>query len=178
MKFKDTIKEDKKEDLKFGELFEKELTVDEFIDSLEKHITKLFPKSYVVVQLSKKLGKSIYVKFTIGDKNQWSNGIIQNDPCGHAFHIWGKGRDQDVINEDGSFNQSLEVTGGGSLSVKPPEDSYLAYGSVKTSFRKKSGSPDKILKHLVTFFTKLKTIIKDNKDNFTDEDKLVVKKNI
>jgi len=152
------------------------MTVSEFVDSLEKAIKKIFPKSLVIVKASKNLGSSIDFTFALGkDKSEFANGIIQNDPLLHKFTIgWNS------FTEDRFIKDKIEVEAiqGGILTVMPEEGSHMAYGRVKLGFRKKTAPPEGIIKHLDNYFKKVKKILKDNMDNLTDEDRELAKKKI
>jgi len=134
------------------------LTPEEQAFAIENMIKKQFPKSYVRVKRSKGLGESIYGVFTLGkDKSEWANGIYNNDPLLHTFHIW-----LDETPTQLEWSQ-------GNMRIAP-EKKHMAYGSVKTGMRGGKGDMNKIMKALTTFFTKkLPTVVKKSKDKIHPE---------
>jgi hypothetical protein len=145
------------------------MTVDEFVKKLEATIKKIFPKSYIQIYASKNLGASITFRFALGkDKSEWVNGIIQNDPLFHTWMIgWNSFTEGHFIKDKIEADMSV----GGTLKIKPEEGSYMAFGRVKIGWRKKTDTPDKIIKHFDNYFKKVKQTLKSNKDNLPDEDK-------
>lgn len=133
----------------------------EIADLIEKSYRKYFPKG-MFYSGKKHLGGGGF-NFTlglIGDKKDYPNGIEHNDPMRHTFGVTVKG--------DG-----FEVTqSSGSLSVNPPEKSFMAMSSVKTKFRKVVGDEKKIVAGMDRFFSRLKSIVNDNKDNIYGADKI------
>ncbi len=100
----------------------------------------------------------------MGNKKDWANGIIQNDLAFTIATIDG------FKDSEGNFDNKLvfEFSGRGlSFNVKPPEGSHLAYGRVSIPARKKTGTPDAILKHVDTIFGALKKSLKDHSDEFS-----------
>ncbi len=62
----------------------------DFASKIEDEIKKIFPKSYVQVDFSNRLGTSIIISFALGkDKSEWAHGIIQNDPARMNLFIYG-----------------------------------------------------------------------------------------
>lgn len=152
------------------------MTVDEFMKELEKAIRKSFPKSYVNIQASTNIGASIHVVFAIGkDKSEWSNGIIQNDPMIHKFMIGFRQFSEGVFTSEKIL---AELSQGGTLMIMPEEGSYMAFGSVKLGWRKKTATPDKIVKHFENYFKKAKQILKNNEDNLDRKHYELIKKHI
>lgn len=146
----------------------KNLTVDEFIKETEVAIRKSFPKSYVNIRASTNLGSSITLRFALGkDKSEWTNGIIENDPLYHIMHIgWNSFADNNFTKD----KIPLDMNVGGSLKVNPEEGSYMAFGKIKIGFRKKTASPDKIVKAIEDYFKKAKKVLMDNKNNLPKSD--------
>jgi hypothetical protein len=140
--------------MEFRELVNEELEPNDFAQKIKDVMSKNFPKSYAETMYSTNLGKSIYGKFTLGSgKEEWPNGISNNDPLIHTFHVFFNGNDKYELR----WSQ-------GNMTVKP-ESPHMAYGRVKTGLRdKKSATQDQVLKSIDDFFKKLKTIVKDNKD--------------
>lgn len=147
----------------------KTMKVDDFVNKLDSIIRKHFPKSHVNVQVSKNLGKEIDVFFTLGkNKSEWVNKIAENDPLYHRFMLaWNAFEDNEFTKD--KFEAELSV--GGSLKVLPGPKSYMAFDRVKIGWRKKTGTPEAILKHFDNYFNKMKKVLKDNFDNMTEEDR-------
>lgn len=133
-----------------------------FANMIQNTIRKNFSKSFVRVSFDKRLGKSIQISFLLGkDKTEWANQIPENDPMKHMFFIWlNKMGDDDILPE----KIGIELSQGGYLLVRPKEGSHLAYDRVKIGFRKKTGTPEQILKHVDTYFKKAKQVLLKNKD--------------
>lgn len=122
----------------------------------EATVKKHFPKSSVLAHYSSGISNSITISFRLGTKDHWSNGIAHNDPLYANLHIWfGDGRPGDT--PKGEVPEKLTIEGG-------PKALYQKNFSnkVKTGWRKKSGTPDVIDKHLDRFFGKLKTLVRSN----------------
>ncbi len=143
-------------------------TVDEFTSGLESVIKKVFPKSFVRVTASTNLGASIGLVFALGGgKNEWSNGIIENDVLFHRFMIgWNSFTEGHFIKD----KIVAELSTGGSLKIDPAEGSYYAFDRVKIGWRKKTAPPDKMIKSMGDYFKKVKKVLVDNKDKIPQRD--------
>jgi len=133
----------------------------EIADLIEKSYRKYFPKG-LFYSRKKPLGGSGFT-FTlglIGDKKDVPNGIEHNDPMRHVFMVNLKGDDFEVTSNHGS------------LSTNPPKGSHMAMHNVKTKFRKVKGDEKKIVVGMDRFFSRLKSLVKDNKDNIYGGDKI------
>lgn len=150
-----------------------QMTVDEFVKALEAEVKKSFPKSYISVRASTNLGASIMFQFALGkDKSQWTNGIIQNDPLFSSWMIgWNSFTEGHFIKD----KIEAELSTGGSLKVNPDPGSHMALGSVKIGWRKKTDTPEKIVKYFGNYFKKVQTTLKANKDRMTDRDMALLK---
>jgi len=139
---------------------------------IESTIKRHFPKSYVRAKFEKGLTASIYIMFTLGDRNQYVNNIADNDIALVKAHIWN-------FNDDGSFDGKLEfeASQGGGIYVKPEEGSYMAMGRVKIGLRKKTGTPEQIIKHIDSYFGKLKKTLNDVKDRIMPDAYELIKNN-
>lgn len=140
---------------------------------IKKIIQKHFPKSYIESYFSNRLYPSIHIRFALGNKKDWSNGIIQNDIAFIVTTVDGfKETSGKRTTDNGNFDNDNKLTfdgGGFSFLVNPPEGSYLAYGRVKIPARKKTGTPDIILKHIDNVFGVLKKSLKDHSDDFSSD---------
>jgi len=133
----------------------------DFVSTLEKVIKKHFPKSYIRVQFGGNFEPSVHIVFALGNKQDWSGGYFENDIVSNSMHIWG-------FEKDGTMKdkQQLDPSGSGSFVITPAPDSYMAYDRVKVPVRKKTGSPDAIVKSVDKYFGDLKKALKSNSDKF------------
>ena len=145
-----------------------DMTVDEFMSALESAIKKVFPKSFVHTRASTNLGSSIALQFALGkDKSQWTNGIIQNDPL---FHSWMIGWNSFTEGKFVKDKIEAELSVGGTLKVEPDPGSFMAFGSVKIGWRKKTAPPDKLIPYFTNYFKKVKKVLMDNLDRLPERD--------
>lgn len=139
-------------------------TAAELVTAIETTIRKHFPKSSVRVVFQPGLKPSILIVFTVaGGKDEVPAGIMHNDLSYTLVHIWG-------MDKEGNLGPTLQFdpSQGGSILVKPPENSHLAFGNVKVGLRKKKGTPAQVLKHIDTYFTKLLKALKANKSDLPE----------
>ena len=131
--------------------------------SIQKQVIEIFPDCFFYCRVDNRFTPSIYGRFSIGkDSSEWSNGIQENDPALHTFHIFIEGE-----------KLSLEWSQGNML-IKP-ENKILAYSRAKTGMRNKKGNDSEILKAVVSFFSKLPAKIKEQEDNICDQHKPLFK---
>ena len=148
--------------------------IEPFAKKIESTIKSIFPKSHVEVLIKSPLGDfEIYITFAIGNKSDWNNGLVQNDPMYLQINI-------DGFNDNGSIPSKLyyQVFTGGSLHVKPDESEprhlRKAYGSVKVIKRAKAYGPaNKVLQKLEKDFKDIKTAIKSNLNNMMPHNQYV-----
>lgn len=132
------------------------------LDSLLKDIEMLFQRTFsrslIRTSFSTHLVPSATVTITLGDgRNEYSNGIIQNDPMHMIFMIHG-------MDNDGNFSElNVERIAGAGLMV-PSEEPHLAYGRVKVPFRKTKGDANTVLRAFDRFFGKLQDAVRANLD--------------
>ena len=137
--------------------------VEKYIQKLESAVQQIFPKSFVQGFLTTGLGTSITLRFALGNKSEWINGIIHNDPMYAMLDISAPAYTK--FQTDGSLPDKLEVEiSRGFLSVTAEPGSFKAFDRVKLGWRNKAGDPDTIMKHIVSYFKKAKEIVKENKD--------------
>ncbi|MBT8327202.1 MAG: hypothetical protein KJP21_05730 [Bacteroidia bacterium] len=144
-------------------------SADDFANDIKKLMLKYFPTSYCYAGYSDNISESIWIKFAIGKKSDWYNGIIQNAPVEYSAIIFGI--------KDGKTNDkmSLESSVGARVTIKPPENSYLAYGRVRVPTRKTRGGEERILKAIEKVISTLKKETKQNLSNMTDDHQWVKK---
>lgn len=132
---------------------------------IEEILKSRFPNGYVRAFYSENLTRHISISFgLIGDIEDVSNKIRHNDPLHHSFMIFVEGED--------SYEANRSM---GRLMVKPPEDSYLAMGSVKTPFRKTTGDSKKVIKAFERFADRVVKIVRENKEDIYGVDKIPTK---
>ena len=158
------------------ELEPKNKTLNDWCADLESKIKTIFPKSMIwvkVVEISKHV---VVIEFSIGkNKSEYDWGQVDNDPARHKFIIH---LPNGVTgNSELPDKMQIKLLIGGSVVIKPPKGSHYSIGRAKVGFRNKTGKPDAIFKHVIDYFTKLKTVWKANVKNLSDAHaKLVGKK--
>lgn len=169
-KLKDRLNKQKKNVTEEVDSTSSKMSVEEIVAKIKQVIEKHFSDSLIQVKFSTDILPSIDIGFTLGkNKSEYSNGIHNNDPLHHSFSIYG-------FEKNGDYKTlSLEDVIK-NFTIKPEEGSYYAYGRVKTPFRKlKTDDPNKIIKAIDIYFSKLAKLVKDNEDNFSKEHIDVVK---
>lgn len=106
------------------------------VDALHTSIKKLFPNSYLHVQHNTNLMDDITIRFTIEPKDKWPNNIFHNA--------------QNITLMLSEKNKRRE-TGEGPYQAEEVSSHLKA-----VQFRKKTGTLDKVVAHVISFFTKLK----------------------
>lgn len=136
---------------------------DKLASEIESTIKGIFPNSYIESYYSSHLHPSITIRFTLGKgKEEWANGIIQNDPAFHVLMV-------DGMDKEGTISKPLTLERShGSVMIKP-EDRYMAYGRLKIPFRKVTGDKAAIVKGVKGYFERLKKALQGNKDKLTDQ---------
>jgi hypothetical protein len=105
------------------------------VDALKTEIQKLFPNSFLQVSKDSNLMDSLSIRFSIEPKSEWKNGIFHN-----AQYIIL------MIDEKGKRYE----TGQGPYQVE------VLSSQLPIKFRKKTGTLDAVVGHVVKFFTNLK----------------------
>ena len=128
---------------------------------IRKEIERYMPPGAVLTcEVQKSLGeKAIYIVTALEkDISKVPHKIWMNDRAFQKFFVYG-------VNEDDTLQGKLqaELIQGGKLLVKPEPGSHMAFGSVKFGWRKKSGTPDQIVKHFGNYFKRVQKTIKDSK---------------
>ncbi len=137
---------------------------DEFALELEKVMKKHFPNSYCSARYSTNLMESIFIRFLIGSKAEWSNGIPDNAPCIISGHIVGF--------KNGELTDKMEFEPAQfSMFIKPVKNPMYAFERIKFPARKTRGDSKKILKAIDTLFARSHDIIKKNVDGMVDNHK-------
>mgnify|MGYP003645844243 CR=1 FL=1 len=144
------------------QLNEKEWTPEEWGAAIEKEYKKHFPKGKFSAKDHKGLGRYLSVSFGIQDPKKWANDIAGNDPALHSILL--------DLNDDGTFPTKItaDMGQGGSMAIKSTNP-HMAYGRVKFGWRKKTGTPDQLLKHMTNYFAKMKKVVDANQDNLAHD---------
>jgi hypothetical protein len=131
-----------------------------FINDVEHSFKKQFPKGYFNAFMDQGLsGNMINVRCgLIGDLNDVSHKIRQNDPMYHQWLIFLSGDNMEV-----SYLQ-------GGLDLKPDAGSYLAIKRLKTGFRQFTGDEKKATKAFDKFFVKLRGLVDENNGSLFNRD--------
>jgi hypothetical protein len=150
------------------------MTVKEFATAIEKAYKSAFPHGTFVYSVGKMFGiTSLNMRTTLYDKDKWVNGIINNDPAYHVFNIDLGGQTQQntqylVRNEPQADGDSMELPA--KLSVKAYQGGVVrrkSGGSVKVGWRNVTADPKGMIRHFVNYFSKMKKVVDDNKDNLS-----------
>lgn len=135
----------------------------DFVPEIEKVIKKYFPKSTLQVKFDTRFAATISIQFAVGQKSDWSNGYFENDISRTTMMIWGFDKEGNM--PKGKIQLDPHIAG--KIYITPGPGSYNAYDSVKIPIRKKTGTPEQILKSLDAYFADLKKTLKANKDKFS-----------
>jgi len=144
----------------------KDMSIEDFRDSLEKSFYKHFPNGVISIKDNYGIYKdSILVKFgMIGDESDNLGGYFNNDPMKHSFILEPKG--DDIYSFDGD----------GWINLKPQEGSYRAMDILKTRMTNSSKiTLQKTDVKMAKFFKKLSGLMKDNVDEIYGVDDIDVK---
>jgi hypothetical protein len=142
-------------------LNEKTTSVSDFVSALQSTFDSNFPKSWSDISSGKKGSIAgagdVSIRFTIGDKSDWSNGILQNDPFFTTLHVFGLKDGEDFATD----KKAMELGTGKTITV---DNTATPSVRIKSGWRKKSATPDALIKHFDTYLKKLKVIASKNKD--------------
>ena len=138
------------------------------LDEIKKEYLRLFPNGAINVGFRQIVGSPFFYCncYLIGDKKDWINGILDNDPLNLKFIGF-------FDNEDYTYRPTqnevftLEARQN-SFYVKSTKP-YLVYDRVKIPFRKKKGDIVKHISNLSKVFEKAHSLIVENEDNFKDD---------
>jgi hypothetical protein len=70
-----------------------------------------------------------------------------------------------------------ELSVGGGIKVDPEPGSHMAFGRVKIGWRKKTATPEKMIKGMQDYFKKMKKTLNDNRDRIPERDMELISKN-
>ena len=164
-----------------GSCFVEAISVVDFLAIVEREYLKRFPKAWIDARAQKILGFSIGIRFGIQPRGQWANKIVENDPAYTQLSV--RGLTSAIPDEPGpkllkiqpgdpnslAFKDIIDVDQlQGNLRVKAEPGSHYAFNTVKVGWRKKKGTPEQVLKHIVNYFSKLRVAVDSNKDRLPD----------
>lgn len=142
-----------------------------FTNELKQAIQNVFPSSGVDVAFSKQFLPSITIRFTIGSgRDEYANGIIQNDAMFTVIHIFG-------VDDSGNPTPNMSVeSSSGSFYVKSTNPMF-AYERIKTGWRNfKAKDKETVVRKITEYFKKAKATLLQNIDKLDDYTKELVKK--
>lgn len=135
------------------------MTVDEFIKIVESAYKKQFPRGEIRTRFKASgFGGGITFYFGVQNKSDWFNNIWDNDPAASIVMIRG-----DFDGDQMPEKVEADLIRGKSLLIAPASDSHMAYDSVKIGWRKKSGSPEQIARHMAAYFAKMRQTVENNR---------------
>lgn len=153
-----------------GELKKDEPKKD-FITELKEAIQDVFPNSAVNVSFRKDFLPSITIKFTIGiGKDEYKNGIIQNDAMFTLIHIFG-------VDESGNPTPNMSVESSSGFFYIKSTNPMLAYERIKTGWRNfKASDKETVIRKIKNYFINAKTLLIENIEKLDDYTKELVKR--
>ena len=132
------------------------------LQKLKDNYTSIFPNGKINARVYSGIGNpTLSVSFLlIGNNEDQSNGIVDNDPIITKFiaHL----PCIESPSKETKFKVERLV---GDLSIRPPEGSYLAMGRVRLPYRKSTGDIGKQIQNLTKYFKKVGQTVIDNKYN-------------
>lgn len=142
-----------------NEATDEELSKEEMEKRVIEMGEKVLPNSSITTSAINLSGSENYSVFTVrlfNSKNEWKNGIAQNDPLSLSFSITKK-RDGKYVIEYSQQSYSIS-----------PDDKYLAFGSHKLNLRKATTKDWKAMERKIQMmYKKVKDegqkLLKDNK---------------
>lgn len=158
------------------------MKLNELLEGIKNSYLKYFPNSLCKAKYSDNLYSSIYVKCYIGkEKDEFANGIIQNDMLHVSFLIDNEGKQlPKELTLDSEIPNNLSLENKQKSFLTKPDSEYLVYGSKSLAFRKTKGDGEKIIKTLDKFFSKLRDelINELENDNIHDKDVELLKRKL
>ena len=124
----------------------------EFREEIIKAYAKHFPKGHCAVEIYKCLGNSITIDCHISP-----NGRCGNDMMMVCLRL--ELPDKFNVSEN-DIPESVTLEAWRNYYLTNPDNKYMAYGSNKATFRKTSGTPEKIVTVAEKFFSRLYESIK------------------
>lgn len=145
-------------------------------EAVVKIWNEIMPKSRLSVSkisLGSDSNYSIFTGFIGKERSEFSNGIMQNDPLSLSFT---------ATTKDDSITVEFK---GSSLSIKPEENSHMAFGRKKIALRKFTVKNMKSFeKKMTETFTKVKKAIEESLSNgdfdkvYNDDIKKMIKSKV
>lgn len=116
-----------------------------FMDDIRSTVQKHFPRGYMVVRNDR--DGAIHLATAVLPKGAQENGILHNDPAYQQFWIW------NAFTPEGLRPKlKIDLSMGGRFGPDP-------FSMKKIGWRKKTGTPAQILKHIDRYFGKLRAMV-------------------
>jgi len=122
-------------------------------EMIQTAVLEVFPDSCVNATYDHNLGHSICLRFGLGTKAEWANGIWQNDPAFSVFHIW--------LRDDGSVPDKI------SCESDTANTFWTGTERIKVGYRKINSSPEMMALKIAKYFKKLKTVLEENREKIS-----------
>lgn len=141
----------------------------EFAEKIVKEYERRFPHSWCRVRLFSGIGYAIFIDcYLAGNEHEFINGIAQNDMFSIGFYI----SLPENFNKSDELPEKLVIESAGNCYRIVPDNNYMCYGMRKISFRKTTGTPEKVISVCCRQFDKLLRTVKEDRasgkihDNF------------
>lgn len=132
--------------------------LDLFKELIANHEALFNGSASAITHLSKNFQDTACFSSIIVNKAYLSGGYAANDPASTTFHIT-------KIADD---KYTVEIPHGGNILVKPfAHESWLAFSSVKCSFRKYTGTAKKVIEAINKWQQKRLVLVIEHYDNIS-----------
>lgn len=134
------------------------MNTDQFLLDLKYKFKEYFPHGYFSYSMSQLGGETYFIHIgLIGDSNDCSNGIRQNDPALTMFSL------------DGF---TIECPYGAGLYCNPEPNTHYAMSRRKIGFRKATKkSYEELLVYMDKYFQKMRQVVNENKQDIYEVEK-------
>lgn len=139
------------------------MDIEQFDKEIKEAYLAIFPQGWIKGGYRRGLGEYVAYRIGIQPRELHAHNIEENDPACQTIFIHGV--------ENKAFTEKVEAEGMNmSLLIKPqPGEEWLAYSSVKTGYRKKTATPEKVLAHIIKYFDKLRTVVENNREKLAHQ---------
>lgn len=138
------------------------MTAQEFIDAIEAAYAKVFPKGHIRGRFFSAMGRPSLMFDTRlqGDLNKLPNKTPENDVAPQRFTV-----DVSDASPDSQLPDkiTIESNRSSSLLVRPAPGSGMAFDSVRFGWRRKTGTPEQVVRHMTAYFQKMKKVLEANR---------------
>ena len=135
------------------------MLMNEMIKAISESYGKQFPQSRCIVKYNPSLWRSIGITCKLAnERTENSGGYWENDMFDIRFSIAAPGEQQlpKDINAESKMPEALQLEIWDKSYLLKPTDSFMAFNRRSLSFRKTTGSPEKIVKTLDKYFKMLR----------------------